>query len=123
MFETPSSQPNKRKRPHQESFGEASWEGRSVEDFQKLKQELIHATSLDFTRYYSDSDYRRLIFDNPNVRRFLTEEAAYDVLRIYDRADLMGISPVQMDKIIDTFVPEVRQEVQRALQKRRQQRG
>jgi hypothetical protein len=90
-------------------YADTSFEGRTKADFEALRSEVRHSTTLDFARRLRDRDYRRLIFENPYVNDFLTESTVTDLLLLYDKKADFGLSEEQFRKLVGALGPEILQ--------------
>jgi hypothetical protein len=91
----------------QKWYNHASFEGRTKLEFSALREKVRKSTTLDFVLLKKDQDYSRLIYENPFVADFLTDQTLTDLNVIYeDRADL-GISDEQFEKLLTVFGKDV----------------
>ncbi len=89
-----------------EWYNDTSWEGRSPREFQELRKELRETTSLDFTRYFDDKDYHRLLHENPRMQQLTFREETVSLMALRDRIKEAGISPRQFEKLLPAFSPQ-----------------
>lgn len=88
-------------------YGDTSFEGRTKAEFDALRQEVKKATILDFEKLRNDRDYSRLIYENPFVDDFLTQNTMTDLSVIHDDRDTIGLSESQFEKLVAALGPEV----------------
>ncbi|MCL4538744.1 MAG: hypothetical protein M1378_03975 [Bacteroidetes bacterium] len=92
----------------QKWYNDASFEGRTSNEFKALREELRKANTLDFTKYHNDGDYRRLIHENPLLQEFVGEETCITLWSIYGHRDEIGLSDAQFEKLLGILGEEVR---------------
>lgn len=90
-------------------YNDASFEGRTSNEFQALREELRKAETFDFLRYREDDDYRRLIHENRLLQDFIDEETLITLSSIYEHRDEIGLSEDQFEKLLRIFGDEVRE--------------
>lgn len=90
-------------------YNDASFEGRTSSEFNALREQLRKSNTLDFAKYRTDDDYRRLIHENPLLREFVDEEALITILNIYDHRDEIELSAQQFEKLLRIFGDSIRE--------------
>lgn len=89
-----------------------SHEGRTQEEYEALKKEVVGLLTLDFRRYVKDADYREFMEkNNPLFEKILADEKKWGEERlihdIHATREKLGISEDQFKKILGLCDPEV----------------
>jgi hypothetical protein len=76
-----------------------------------LRREVAAATTLDLQRYFTDSDYKLAIFENPLVTKIEDDVITTSLFRIWTQKSTLGLSSDQVEKVIAVFEPAVKEKV------------
>jgi len=110
----PTSSGNRRFTPEREAeitrkwYFDTSHEGRTGAEFAALREEVRKATVLDFEKLRDDLDYKNLTNENPYMQEFTNDITVFDLERIYEHRNGIGLSDEQFEKLLGIFDKEVR---------------
>jgi hypothetical protein len=96
-------------------YFETSHEGRTGAEFNALREEVRQATVLDFEKLRDDLDYKNLTKENPYVQEFVSDMTVFDLERIYEHRQDVGLSGEQFETLLAIFDKDVQYAFRKAI--------